>query len=170
MKEKITTFIHNLIVYDYILFGSVFALFILLIILAILLHRKIGIAVFFVLFAFSILLLGPSIGYIQMHKYLYKNSVTLISQKKLHFTKAVVVKGTITNESKFHFKRCEITASAYKITKNKYKNMLMLLKPFQKAIIVQKNIPRGTSREFKMFIEPFTYSKEYNVSLSASCK
>lgn len=170
MKEKLTAFINNLILYDYILFGSVFLIFILFIILAIVLHRKVGVAIFLVLFAFATLLLGSTLGYIQMHKFLYKNSVTLTSQKKLNFTQAVVVKGTVSNESKFNFERCVITASAYKITKNKYKNMLMPFKPFQKATVVEENIPKGTTREFKMFIEPFTYSNEYNLSLEASCK
>jgi len=170
MKEKLTAFINNLIIYDYILFGSVFLIFILFIILAIVVHRRIGLAIFLVIFAFAILFLGPTIGYLQMHKFLYKNSLTLLSQKKLHFTQAVVIKGSITNKSKFNFERCVITASAYKVTNNRYKNMLMPYKPFQKASIVQEDIPKGITKEFKMFLEPFTYSKEYNISLKASCK
>lgn len=156
--------------YDYILFGSVFIIFILFIILAIVLHRKIGLAIFLIIFAFATLFLGPSIGYIQMHKFLYKNSVTLESQKKLNFTQAIVLKGSLKNESKFDFQNCTITASVYKVTNNKYKNLLMPFKPFQKMTMLEENIPKGTVREFKMFIEPFTYSKEYNISIGASCK
>lgn len=81
MKEKIDAFIQGLIVYDYILFGSVFILFILFIVLSLLSKRKVGISVFFVLLSFSILLLGPTLGYIKMHQSLFKNSVELISQK-----------------------------------------------------------------------------------------
>lgn len=72
MKEKIDAFIQGLIVYDYILFGSVFILFILFIVLSLLSKRKVGISVFFVLLSFSILLLGPTLGYIKMHQFLFK--------------------------------------------------------------------------------------------------
>ncbi len=169
MKEKITTFLHSLIIYDYILFGSILALFVLLIVLAIVLRRKLGFAVFLVLFAFALLSLGSIFGYIEMHKYLFKNKVELISQKKLNFTPAVVVKGKITNESKFDFSTCTITAKAFKVTKNKYKNIILKLKPFQKMSIVQKELKKGQSKDFKMIMEPFTYKKEYNISVEANC-
>jgi len=169
MKEKILAFIHGLISYDYILFGACFVLFILFIILALLLRKKLIIALFFVLLGFAILALGPTLGYIQMHKYLFKNSVEMLSQKKLNFVQAVVVKGSIKNESKFDFSECKISAEVYKVSANKYKNYLLRLKPFQKMSIIEQDLPRGQIREFKIIIEPFTYQKEYNISLGASC-
>ena len=105
-----------------------------------------------------------------MHKYLFKNSVKLISQKRLHFVQAVIVRGSITNESKFDFKTCKISAEVYKVTKNKYKNYLLKLKPFQKMSIVEHDLPKGQTREFRIIIEPFTYKNDYNISLGASCK
>jgi len=170
MKTKITAFIDGLITYDYILFGGSFVLFILFIILAIVLRRKTTIAVIFVLLGFVVLVAGPTIGYIKMHEYLFKNSVTLISQKKLSYSKAVVVKGKLTNESKLNFKSCKITASAYKVTKNKYRNYLLKLKPFKKMSIDELDIPKGSTINFKIFVEPFTYAKDYNISLGADCK
>jgi hypothetical protein len=170
MKEKITAFVHNLLVYDYILFSSAFALFILFIILAILLRDKIGLAIFLVLFGFATLLLAPTLGYIEMHKYLFKNSTELVSQKKLNFVEAIVVKGRIKNESKFNFKQCKITASVYKVGKNKLKNYVYRLKPLKKMSIIEHDIPKGTTKEFKMFVEPFRYSRDYNLSLKASCR
>jgi len=47
MKAKISAFVHNLLIYDYILFGAVFALFILFIILAVLVRKRLGFALFF---------------------------------------------------------------------------------------------------------------------------
>ncbi len=170
MKEKLLAFIDGLISYDYILFGVSFILFILFIILALLLRKKLIVALFFILLGFAILVLGPTLGYIQMHKYLFKNSVELLSQKKLNFVQAVVVKGTITNESKFDFGECKITAEVYKVSKNKYKNYLLRLKPFKKMSILEQNLPKGQMREFKIIIEPFRYQKDYNISLGASCK
>jgi len=170
VNTKVTAFIEELITYDYALFGAVFVLFILFIILSIVLRKKVSLAIFFLLFAFSILIVGPTYGYIEMHKYLFKNTLELESQKKLSFSEAVVVKGKITNESKFDFSSCKITASAYKVTKNEYKNYLFKLKPFKKSSMLTPEIPKGTSYEFKLFIEPFRYTKDYNVSLGADCK
>ncbi len=170
MKEKITAFIDNLIVYDYILFGSVFLIFILLIVLSILLRRKVILSIFLLLLSFVLLILGPTLGYIKMHQYLYKNSVELLSQKKLHFTKAVVVKGVLTNESKFDFIECKITASAYKVSGNAFKDYLFPFNPFKKMSILEENIPKDETRAFKIIVEPFTYTKEYNISVAASCR
>ncbi len=170
MKAKVTAFINELIIYDYILFGSVFVLFILFIILGIILRKKLGLSIFLVLLAFSLLFLGPTLGYVEMHKFLYKNNVTLKSQKKLTFTKAIVIKGILSNDSKFNFQSCKITASAYKLSKNPIKKIIYPFKPIKKSSIVEEDIPKGNLREFKMFIEPFTYSKEYNISMEAKCK
>ena len=81
MKDKITAFIDGLIVYDYILFGSVFALFLLFIILAIIARKKVVLALFLTLFSFVLLFFGSIVGYVQMHKFLFKNSTKLVSQK-----------------------------------------------------------------------------------------
>jgi len=170
MKDKITTFIDGLIIYDYILFGSVFTLFILFIVLAIVLRRKIGLAIFLTLFSFILLFVGSSVGYIQMHKFLFKTSVVLKSQKKLHFTKAVIVKGSLKNESRFDFKSCKITASAYKVSGNVVKDIILPFKPFVKMSILEYDIKKDEVREFKIIVEPFTYSRDYNVSIGASCK
>lgn len=169
MKETISLFIKNLIIYDYILFGVAFVLFLLFIILAIVLRRKLGLALFLMLLAFSAISLTPTVGYKYMHAYLFKNSLLLSSQQKLNFTEAVVVKGTLTNESKFDFKSCIITASAYKVSSNKYKNYLYPFKPFQNMSIMEEQISIGGVRDFKIIVEPFTYSGDYNISLKADC-
>ncbi len=36
--------------------------------------------------------------------------------------------------------------------------------------IVEEDIGVGEIREFKLFIEPFTYSKDYNVSIGSKCR
>jgi len=170
IKEKITAFINELVIYDYILFGSVFALFLLFIILAIVLRKKVSLSIFLILLSFFILILGPTLGYLKMHEYLFKNSTQLISQKRLSFTPAVVLKGSVTNESKVNFASCKITASAYKVSQNVIKKYIYPLKPFKKMSILEDNILKGEIREFKIIIEPFSYSKDYNISIKASCR
>jgi len=170
MKHKLSALIEGLIIYDYILFAVSFVLFILFILLGILLRKKLTLAIIFVLLAFTILLVGPTIGYMKMHEMIFKNSTELISQKRLEFTEAVVVKGKLVNESSKNFKECTITASAYKVTSNKYKNYLKKLKPFKKMSIVEYDIAVSQSREFKIIVEPFIYNRDYNISLGADCK
>lgn len=170
MKAKITAFLNDLIMYDYILFGGAFALFILLIILGLILRKKVGLAVSFIVLAFGILILVPSVGYIQMHNYLFKNTTTITKEKKLEFTEAIVLKGSLLNESKRNFTTCTITANVHKLSKNKYKNYLLQFKTIKKMSIVEENIPKGTKRDFKMIIEPFTYSKDYHITIGAKCK
>ena len=94
----------------------------------------------------------------------------MLSQKKLSFVEAVVVKGKISNTSKRDFKECKITASAYKVTSNKYKNYIYKLKPFQKMSIVTGSILQGETKEFKIIVEPFRHQKDYNISLEGDCK
>jgi hypothetical protein len=170
MKEKITAFINDLISYDYILFGASFVLFILFIILAIIVRKKVGLSLFLVLLSFAMLFVAPSVGYVKMHAYLFKNSTTLTLQQELVFTQAVVVKGTLTNESNFNFKSCRITANAYKVSGNPVKDFIFPYNPFQKMQIVEEDIKKGEVRNFKIIIEPFTYSSDYNISIGANCK
>ncbi len=170
MKSKITAFLNSLITYDYLLFAATFILFILFIILGLVLRKKVSLAIFFVILAFLILILVPSVGYPQMHKYLFKNSTALTEQKRLQFTDAIVVRGNLINESKLNFKSCKITAKVHKVSKNKYRNYLLKFKIIKKMSIIEKDIAKGEARNFKIIIEPFIYSKDYNITIGAKCK
>lgn len=170
MASKISTFVDELITYDYILFGTVFTLFILFIIFGILQRKKVALAIFLIFLSFLILIFGSTLGYLKMHSYLFKNEVQLISEKKLTFTEAIVVKGTLLNKSKFDFQTCKITAAASKISGNAFKDYIFRFNPLMKTSILEYNIPKGEVREFKIIIEPFTYSKDYNISVEARCK
>lgn len=170
MNSKITLFIDSLIKYDYLLFGATFVLFILFIVLGILLRKKLLIAVIFIVLAFSILLIAPTLGYVKLHETLFQNSTKLLSQNQLQFMQAVVVKGSVTNESNRDFKECKITASAYAVSSNKLKNYLKKLKPFKKMSIIEMDIAKSETREFKIIVEPFRYNKDYNISLGADCR
>jgi len=170
MKHKISLFIEGLISYDYILFAVSFVLFLLFIIFGIVLRKKLTLAIISVLLAFSVLFVGPTVGYIKMHEMIFKNSTELISQKRLEFTEAVVVKGKLKNESNRNFKECKITASAYAVTSNKYKNYIKKLKPFKNMSIIEYDIVASETRNFKIIVEPFTYNRDYNISLGADCK
>jgi len=170
ITNKLSSFIDNLIPYDYILFGASFSLFILFIILGIILRNKTFIAIIFFILAFSIIIFGPTLGYIKMHEYLFKNEISIVSQKKLTFTKAVVIKAKLTNLSKHNFELCKISIKAYKVSGNSIKDYIYQFKPFKKMSIIEHNIAKGSSTDIKAILEPFTFSKDYNLSIKASCR
>jgi len=170
MKAKITAFLDSLIMYDYILFGASFGLFLLFIILAIVLRKKAFLAILFGLLSFVILILGPTLGFVKMHEHLFKNSTKLTSQKRLEFTNAIVLKGSLTNESEFDFSSCIITANVHKVSKNKLKNYIYKFKTLKKMSILEENIMKKQTISFKIIVEPFTYSKDYNITIGAKCK
>lgn len=168
--DKINEIIKELIVYDYILFGSLLFLFLIFIIIGILLRNKKYLALIFILFAFIILTVGSTFGYVEMHRYLFKNEITLTSEKKLSFTQAVVVYGTLKNSSLRDFKSCKVIATAHRVSGNEIKDYIRKFKPIAKTSIIEENIAIGQEREFKIIIDPFVYSGDYNVSLGAYCR
>ena len=170
MTGAITKFINELIVYDYILFGTLFFLFVLLVALGILFRRRGAIAILLILFAFTQLLVGSTYGYLKMHEYLFKNETSIKSHKKLNFTQAIVLYGSVKNVSTRDFSSCEITATVYKNTGNEIKDYILRLKPINKMSILTQEILKDEKQEFKMIIEPFTYGGDYNITLGAKCR
>lgn len=171
MKTKIIDFINHLIIYDYLLFGGIFVLFLLLLVLAIALKNKLGLAIFLVLLAFGVLTAGPVAGYMTLHNYLFKNHITLYEVKALEFTEALLIKGDINNTSKRPFKECTLHAGVYKVTHNRYLDKLYLQFPFKKSSLkLTEAIAPGESQPFKLFVEPFRYTKDYNITIKGECR
>jgi hypothetical protein len=171
MKAKIIDFIHHLIIYDYFLFGGVFVLFLLFLVLAIAFRQKLILAIFFVLFAFSTLTVGSVVGYIQLHHYLFKNKIVLREVKALEFTEALLIKGEVHNLSKRPFQECRISAGVHKVTHNRYLDRIYPNLPFKKGgLNLIEPIGVGESQSFKLFIEPFRYTKDYNITIKAECR
>ena len=67
IKSLIESFVASLHLYDYILFGISGALFVLILLLAIILRKKIGLSLLLVLLAFIIIVAGPIVGYNYIH-------------------------------------------------------------------------------------------------------
>lgn len=170
MKEKINEVVNNLIIQDYILFGSAFILFLVFMIFAIIVKEKKKISMLLVIIAFIVFFFVPTVGFVQMHNYLFKNSLELVSEKKLEFTKAIVIYANLTNLSKRVFRECKIDATAYIKTPNKYKNYILRLKPIAKSSIVTSSIDINQTKEIKMFIEPFLYDGDYEIQIESDCR
>ena len=171
MKHRIIDFIHHLLIYDYLLFGGIFIFFLLLLILAIVLRNKMGIAIFFVFIAFGVLTVGPVAGYIALHQYLFKHTLIIHEVKALEFTEPILIKGDINNTSKRPFKECTIHAGVYKVTHYKYIDKIYPYIPFKKSsMTITQTIAPGESAPFKMFVEPFRYNKDYNLTYKVECR
>ncbi len=170
MKAKILAFAHGLNNYDYILFSALFVLFLLLLIMTLLLRKKHILASIFLILSLATLFVAPFVGYIQLHKYLYKNSSKITEVKALQFTPTLIVKGTLTNESKRDFATCKVQVNIFKVAHNIILDTLFPLNPFQKVWVAENGIRKGETRELRIIVEPFTYKKEYNLSLSTDCK
>ncbi|MEA1917897.1 MAG: DUF2393 family protein [Campylobacterota bacterium] len=170
-KAKVTEFIAQLIPYDYILFASVLALFLITLLLAIALYKKLFLSIFLIIVSFFILLLGPTLGYIELHKWLFKTTHSIDIVKELEFSHAVIVSGEIKNVSKRNFKSCEVEAAAYKVNKYSIVTQIYKLNPFKRgSIVINKPILKSESSQYKVILEPFNYSKDFNVSVDVQCK
>ena len=170
LRTTIHSFVESLHDYDYILFAISGALFFLILLLAIILRKKVGLSLLLVLVSFIIVIAGPILGYNYIHSTLFKTEINDLTIKRLEFSEAVVIKGTLTNLGKQPFKKCTISSKAYKGATNFFEELVYPLKPFQKmSILKQEDINISESVDFKMILEPFTYSKEYNISIKANC-
>lgn len=109
-------------------------------------------------------------GYKYIHGSIYKTKISQLNIKRLEFSQALVIKGKITNLGKESFKKCKISSSAYKSTSNFVEEFIFPLKPFMKrSIIKEEQIDINDSINFKILLEPFTYSNEYNISVKVDC-
>ena len=170
LKSTIESFVASLHTFDYILFAISGALFLLILLLAIILRKKIGLSLILVLISFIIIIAGPIVGYQYIHATLYKTELSELIIKRLEFTEALVIKGKVKNLGKQTYHRCNISAKAYKGATNILEEYVNPLKPFQKVSIVKEvNMDVNDSIDFKVMLEPFTYSNEYNISLKVNC-
>lgn len=170
LRSNLQAFISSLHTYDYILFGAVGAFFLLLLLLAIVLRKNIVTSLFLVLFALIVIVAGPIAGYKYIHATVYKAEISNLLIKKLEFTEALIIKGQLRNVGKQSYSRCIISADAYKGASNFFEELIYPLKPFQKvSILKEEDLNITQSLDFKLIMEPFTYSNEYNLSVKANC-
>lgn len=171
MKTKILDFIQFLSLYDYLLFGGILFFFLFFLILAILLHHKFKTAIALIIMAFIVITTAPFGGYMLLHKYLYKHTVTLTTVQDLEFSEALLLRGDLNNTSNQTFKECTITFGISKTSSLKQLNELYPYTPFHtKKIILKGPLKPQESRSFKLLIEPFSYPKKFGVTARGQCR
>lgn len=170
MREKLLDFLHNLTNYDYVLFASLFILFLLLLVLTVFIRKYSFLSILTLFISLFTLFVAPFIGYKKLHQYLYPTSNSVKEVKALNFTPALVVLGTLTNESQKDYSICKVTLSLHKVAHNALLDPLFKLNPFQKTSIIEHNIAPKEERSLKILVEPFSYKKDYNVTIGADCR
>ncbi len=171
MKAHIVNFIHTLGLYDYFLFGGIIFVFALLLIMAVLLHHHIKTAVTLIFLSFLTITIAPYAGYRILHATLYKHIITLTTVQDLEFSDILLIRGDIKNTSKKTFKECTVTIGISKINKIKQLNKIYLYLPFRSENITLKEpLKPQESQDFKLLIEPFRYSKKFNVTATGVCR
>lgn len=170
IKSTLLDFADSLHSYDYIFFAAFGALYLLMLLLAIVLRKRVSLSLFLVLLAFVVIIAGPICGYKYTHGKLYKTEISELMIKKLEFSEALIIKGKLKNLGQLAFKKCTVTANACKGATNFLEELLFSLEPFQHtSIVYDKELPLNETLEFKLIMEPFTYSDDYNISVKADC-
>jgi len=171
LKANFLDYVHALTLYDYVAFGWLLFLFLIILTLAILLGRKKPrLAISLIMMTILLMFVAPFGLKYFLDKTVRKVDVVMDKVSKLHFASSLIVTGHLSNDGKVPFQKCRINAKVFKIDENKYKNMLNSLKPLRnKTIVVDKNISQGEEAVFKIVFENFKTTKDYNVSLSAEC-
>jgi len=169
--QVLDNFLAQLHTYDYYAFIWITLIFVLLLILSIVMTKKSPPkAVLIMLSAFVILLAGPFISFHLIHNFVYKTELNVDLIKKLHYSKSLVVKGTLRNKGIEDFGNCVIKADVFKTNQNSLKDFVSKLKPMKnKTIFIDKKIVPGEIHIFNFIIEPYEYRGDFNVSLEASC-
>ncbi len=170
-KQSLIDYMHALTVYDYAAFGWLLFLFLIILTLAILLGRKKPtLAITLIMIVILLMFIAPfGIKYF-LDTTVRKVEVVTDKISKLHYASSLIVTGHLINAGKVPYQKCRINAKVFKISDNKYKNILNNLKPLRnKTILLDENISEGEEVVFKIVFENFRYSKEYNVTLSGAC-
>ncbi|NWF66748.1 MAG: DUF2393 family protein [Campylobacterales bacterium] len=167
----IKDFIDSLILYDYIGFGFVFILFLTLIFIAILLKRNTFLTLFFTILSFILLFTAPIGVPFCVDKYIKSPDINTTQIKELKFVDNLIIEGILINSGKVDYRKCRVVAKIYYKDKFIVKEYLNMLKPiYKRSINLENPIKRKEEVDFRMVIDNFKVSKEYEVYLKAECR
>ncbi len=171
LKQRILDYIHYLSIYDYIAYGWLLALLICFLLLAIVLaNKKPKLATFFIFSVFVLMFIGPLGLKYGLDKIIRNALVVDQNSTQLPFSKNLVVVGKIENRGKVDFQKCRVFVKVLKEDKNKYKQILDLLKPIRKkTLTLDSNISKGKTLAYRVVLDHFDYHKSYIVTQDVEC-
>lgn len=170
IRQYLADYIASFTIYDYVAYSWLIVLFCILIILSLMMiKRSIFITLFLIFFSFFVLFFSPiGIKYV-LDSHIRKNRIEVQNKRYLHFAKALVVSGKITNTSNLDYAKCRVYVNILKKSSNKYLKYINRLNPLvEKSIVVNKEIKKDEDCDFRVVLDNFNY-KDYNVSVKADC-
>lgn len=169
-KHILNEFFITLGTYDYIGFFTAFFIFILFIVLALILRRRIKRSLFFASLGFIFLFVGPVLAYKVIKNSIFSNDITVSEVKKLYYSDTLLIKGEMSYTGIKKAGHCEVKAYVYKKSDSLVKNLIYELKSYKHGVHkIDKTFTKGDVSAFKIVIEPFTYEGDYNITINAGC-
>lgn len=168
LRSYIFYILNSLTKYDAVAVGWVIFLAILLLILAAFV-KKHSLQYIILFLAILLLFLGPVGTKVVLDNYLRKANITLIKAKSLKYANSVIVAGTITNNSRMPFQKCDIALLFVKPADNAFKKITNMLKA-KKSFIWEMNstLEKKETKQFKIIVDSFKM-KEFNLTIQPRC-
>jgi len=167
IKEFIENFINTLHPYDLYAVYWLGAVIFFLIILMIIVREKAGLSAFLMLIFMTFLFFGTPFSYLKIHQYLYGTEYKIDYIKHMKFANVLVAKGKITSIGEDNITTCKLHTFVMPPQDGFMKKIQIFyaMKPLKKqTFIIEKNLQKGDSTEFKLKFVKFKYNEDINSS------
>ncbi len=170
-KQSLGDYVHSLTIYDYLAFGWLALLLIVMFLLSIMMIKKRPKCAILLMFVTTFFIF---VAPISIKLFLDKSvrKVVILDQNHtvLNFSKSLIVTAKLENRGKIDLYKCYINSKVLKAPDNFLKDILNYLKPIEKkTIILTEDLPQNQKKEFKVVFENFKYSGNYAVIVKAEC-
>ncbi|EKP0524913.1 DUF2393 family protein [Campylobacter coli] len=172
LKEIVHFYTTHLYLVDYMLILFVFFLFTCVLLLCIFLRHKPVAALLIIALNIIICFLIYTYGYKFIDSEVRSRKTTIVEQKFIQSSEALIIDFNITNTSKNDFKQCKVIARIFKDKLpednliNEYKNQLI---PFRQKSREIFNLKKNTTQFQRIAFENFNYDNNYTIRLNSEC-
>jgi hypothetical protein len=174
MKELFQNYLyhafHAMTKFDYMALGWVLFLSLLTIVLAAFIRHR-GLSHFLLFLGFTLFFMGPPALKVTLDRYIRAADVNVTEYKALHYTHALLVKGTITNRGKVDYSHCDLVVVVRHIEHNPIKAYIAKIKP---SFVAIKNwdgpLPVGDTQPFRILADGFNDKNgDFNLTIIPRC-
>lgn len=165
--ENLAFYLHNFHSQDFILLGTCFLFFIIILILAIFLRHFAVFSIFLIIIGF----VGEVFLIIKGQDYIINNyrqsEIKIIKNQKLAFSDNIFLEFELHNNSNTDFKICKVEVKIQKPSKNRYQKIKNYLKPLKTIKLDVKNIYSKDKENVKLLVP--SKAKKYTLYTKAIC-
>ncbi|WP_236579127.1 DUF2393 family protein [Hydrogenimonas urashimensis] len=168
LKHYLFYTFHSMTKFDVMAIGWILFLALLLVILAIFTKKR-SFSYFLLFLGLLLLFIGPPAIKFAMDGYMRAADVTIERIKTLNYSHSLVVEGTVKNSGKIDFSSCDLLVLVYRPTKP-LGRWAAYLKPLKvHAEHFGTFLERGASKPFRIIVDHFRKSDDFNVTVQARC-